>query len=158
MYNIIVLYKRVSIKHMYLLKLQALCLLVAMPFILLQLSSCHRLSAENASEQASQSADSTAVKCYKMQVDGQFQDYVKSMKSCDKMPADYQHRMIMMLRHHQKLILKEKQGVKSVKVLRTELNNNNRMANVFLNVCYKDGSTEEILCPMVLDNGRWRMQ
>ncbi len=63
-----------------------------------------------------------------------------------------------MLRQHQKQINDEKQGVSNVQVLRTELHNNGRMANVFLNVNYKDGSKEEVMLPMIFDGKQWRMQ
>ncbi len=122
------------------------------------LNSCQKSASDVAKYKNSEGADSMAMLCYKMQVNGQFQDYVKAMKSCDKMPNDYQQRVVKMLRHHQKLVMKEKNGVKKVDILRTEMHNNNLMANVFLNVSYNDGSVEEVLLPMVYDGNRWRMQ
>ncbi len=121
-------------------------------------NSCQKNASDVAKNKSSEGADSMAVLCYKMQVDGNFQDYVKAMKSCDKMPNDYQQRIVKMLRHHQKFVMKEKKGVKKVDVLRTEMHNKNLMANVFLNVSYNDGSVEEVLLPMVYDGNRWRMQ
>lgn len=99
-----------------------------------------------------------AVACYRMQVEGRFDDYVTAMKSCDSMPADYKRRMVMMLRHHRQLVMKERKGVRSVSVLRTEMHNGDRMANVFLKVVFNDGSSEEVLFPMVYDGLRWRVQ
>lgn len=122
------------------------------------LSSCHNSTIDYAKDKTSQGADSMAVVYYKMQVNGQFQDYINAMKSCDSMPSAYQQRIVSMLRHHQKQIFKEKQGVKDVKVLRTEMHNNNFMANVFLNISYNDNTTEEILFPMVYDGEKWRVQ
>lgn len=124
----------------------------------LALQSCHRSGADMAKDKSGEGVDSMAVACYKMQAEGRFDDYVKAMKSCDKMPADYQHRMVMMLRHHQKQVLEEKKGVKDVAVLRTEMHNQGRMANVFLNVTFNDGTTEEVIFPMVYDGQRWRVQ
>lgn len=122
------------------------------------LLSCHRSGADMAKDKSGEGADSMAVACYKMQAEGRFDEYVKAMKSCDKMPADYQHRVVMMLRHHQKQVLEEKKGVKDVAVLRTEMHNQERMANVFLNVTFNDGTTEEVIFPMVYDGQRWRVQ
>lgn len=130
-------------------------LLVAFSFVLL---SCHRNGADMVKDKSSEGADSMAVTCYKMQAEGRFEDYVKAMKSCDKMPADYQHRIVMMLRHHQKQVMEERKGVKNVKVLRTEMHDNERMANVFLNVSFNDGTSEEVILPMVYDGQSWRIQ
>lgn len=93
-----------------------------------------------------------------MQANGLFDDYVKAMHSCDGTTDAYKKRIIVMLRQHQKQINDEKQGVSNVQVLRTELHNNGRMANVFLNVNYKDGSKEEVMLPMIFDGKQWRMQ
>lgn len=99
-----------------------------------------------------------AVSCYKMQANGLFDEYVKAMHSCDGTTDAYKQRIVVMLRQHQRQINEEKKGLNDVQVLRTEMHNNNRMANVFLNVSYKDGSKEEVMLPMIFDGSQWRMQ
>lgn len=128
-------------------------------FIALSLTNSCSNSTNNAAQlPTSEGADTMAIACYKMQANGQFDDYVKAMHSCDGTTNDYKKRIIVMLRQHQKQINDEKKGVSNVQVLRTELHNNDRMANVFLNVAYKDGSKEEVMLPMIFDGNQWRMQ
>ena len=121
-------------------------------------SACHKTSNEAVHDQGAVGADSMAIICYKMQANGQFDEYVNAMLSCDGTTPDYKQRMVVMLHQHQKQINEEKKGVKDVSLLRTEMHNNNKMANVFLSVSYKDGSNEEVMLPMVYDGKQWRMQ
>ncbi len=104
------------------------------------------------------SADSAAVTFYQMRANGRYEEYIDAMESCDKMPSDYKQRTLTMLRHHDRYIKEEKNGVKEVKALRSETHDNGRMANVFLKVTYGDGSAEEVLFPVVYDGKRWRVQ
>lgn len=138
--------------------LRHLWLFIFSLFLTIILCACHKTSNEAAHELGAVGADSMAITCYKMQANGQFDNYVNAMLSCDGMPPDYKQRMVAMLRQHQKQINEEKKGVKTVSLLRTEMHNNNKMANVFLSVSYKDGSNEEVMLPMVYDGKQWRMQ
>ena len=138
--------------------LKRLCLFIFSLLLTIVPSACHKTSNEAVHDQGSVGADSMAIICYKMQANGQFDEYVNAMLSCDGTTPDYKQRMVVMLRQHQKQINEEKKGVKDVSLLRTEMHNNNKMANVFLSVSYKDGSNEEVMLPMVYDGKQWRMQ
>ncbi len=122
------------------------------------LCSCGKGEKTAAADNAELSADSMAVVCYTLQAQGHFSEYVNTMQSAKDMPDDYKQRTVDMLRQHQAYINKEKQGVKSVTALRSELHNGGKMANVFLSVTYNDNSREEILFPMVHDGKQWRPQ
>ena len=63
-----------------------------------------------------------------------------------------------MLQHHQNEIIKEKQGVNRVEVIKTTMHDNNKMANVYLNVTFNDSSREEVIFPLVYENGKWLIQ
>lgn len=102
--------------------------------------------------------DTIAVYYYNLQANGRFDEYVESMQSCQGTTPDYKQRIIKMLQQHQKEILKVKKGVSHVQAVRTEMHNHNKMANVFLNVTYNDSSREEIIFPLVFDNGQWLIQ
>jgi len=103
-------------------------------------------------------AEEAAVTYYNLRVQGRFEEYVAAMHSCDGTTEQYQQGIEQMLRQHQNRITKEKKGVASVRPLRCELHNAGRMANIFLSVTYGDGSTEEILFPLVRDSLTWRIQ
>lgn len=102
--------------------------------------------------------DSMAVAYYMMLANEQYDKYVGAMQSCNDMPSDYKKNVVSMLRHHNMDIKKEKQGVKKVAVLRSEMHNNDQLYNVFLEVTYNDGSQEEVMVTLVHDNEFWRIQ
>lgn len=123
---------------------------------LLVMAGCGKKEAKTTYEALT--PDSAAVVYYKLRVDGKYAQYVAAMQSCDSTTADYKKQMETLLRHHAAVINKTKQGVKSVKALRTEMHDAEKMANVFLNITYNDGSDEEIILPLVLDDNTWRLQ
>lgn len=113
-------------------------------------------TAQEKDEEAS--ADSMAVTYYKLRMSGQWDDYIDAMQSCDGTPDEYKQRVKTMLNQHEVELKKERGGVRTVKVFRTELHDNGKMANVFLSLTYQDGSTEETLFPLVHDGKRWRIR
>lgn len=122
------------------------------------LTSCHKGSTETSSDATEEQADSAAVRFYRMRILGDFDGYVANMHSCNNMPQEYKQRIIIMLRQHQKDVEKNKQGAIDVKVMRSEMYDDGKMANVFLNITYKDGTNEEILFPVVYDGKEWKIQ
>lgn len=101
--------------------------------------------------------DTLAVHYYMLGAQGHYAEYVDAMLSCDSTTADYKSRMALALKHHYASIARDRQGVKRATVLRTEMHDSGRMANVFLNVTYGDGSDEEIIFPLVYDGQHWRI-
>ena len=102
--------------------------------------------------------DSAAIRYYKLRSAGQYKDYVNAMQSCDGMTEAYKNHTALLLEHHQTEVNKERKGVKNVTIVRSEMHNNDKMANVFLSVSFNDGSTEEVMIPLVHDGKQWRIQ
>lgn len=134
-------------KHLFLL-LTSICLLTA----------CHGKQTGANNEETACEADSAAVNFYKLRTNGKYAEYVSAMHSCDSMPETYRKNMAMMIEQHQAEVMKNKKGVKCVNVIRCELHNNDRMANVFLNVTFNDSTQEEVMLPLVHDGKQWRIQ
>lgn len=127
-------------------------------FASLLLTSCGANNDASKGDDSQTMTDTMAVYYYKLRANGQYEDYVASMHSCLNTTNDYKQRMIRMLQHHQNEILKEKKGVNRVQVIKTTMHDNNKMANVYLNVTYNDSSHEEIIFPLVSENGKWLIQ
>lgn len=125
---------------------------------LLMLTGCSRHTDSQSTVADSQHVDSLAIEYYQLRAQGRFADYVTAMQSCDGTTPDYKKRIEAMLRQHQATITKEKKGVNHVSVLRTEMHNGGKMANVYLSVTYNDGTREEVLFPLVHDGQSWRIQ
>lgn len=125
---------------------------------LLVLAACGKSDKQPVPVESTGNADSTAVSYYMLRSEGRFAEYVSAMISCDGTTPEYKKGMEEMLRQHQMQIEKEKKGVSHVEALRSELHDNGKMANVFLRVTYNDGTSEEILFPLVSDKSEWRIQ
>ena len=150
-------------KYLYTPKVMSRCYslcanMVAALFVAITTACNSKSSANTGNGPDTDNSDSMAVAYYTMQVNGQYNEYIGAMQSCDGMPSDYKNNIVAMLRHHNQDIKKEKLGVKRVAVLRSEMHNSDQLANVFLNVTYNDGSQEEVMVTLVHDNNIWRMQ
>ena len=91
-------------------------------------------------------------------VTGDYEGFVAGMESCDDKPDTYREQMVTLMKQHYKKMEREHGGLQSVVVNRTVVVQDSVAANVFLNVTYKNGSTEEIVQPMVWDGTGWRLQ
>ena len=127
-------------------------------FLSLLLSSCGNNNDASKDENDGNRVDTMVIYYYNLRANGHFNDYVASMHSCLNTTDNYKQNMIRMLQHHQNEIIKEKQGVNRVEVIKTTMHDNNKMANVYLNVTFNDSSREEVIFPLVYENGKWLIQ
>lgn len=102
--------------------------------------------------------DTMVVRMYKLAVEGHYEQYINAMASCKNATANYRKQIELSLKQHQAEIIKSKQGVAKVEFVRATFHDNNQMANAFLNVTYKDNTVEEVLFPLVKENGEWKIQ
>ena len=49
-------------------------------------------------------------------------------------------------------------GIREVRIVRAKTDSIQQYTNVFLTLCFGDSTNEEIVVPMVDNNGRWRMR
>lgn len=112
----------------------------------------------NADGSPAEPEDTVAVYYYSLRTRGRFTEYVEAMQSCRNTTPDYKQGMVHMLKQHQKEQEKAGRRVDRVRVVRKEMHNHNRMANVFLDIAYTDSTHEEILFPLVYDDGQWLIQ
>lgn len=49
-------------------------------------------------------------------------------------------------------------GIREVRIVRAKTDSIQKYTNVFLTLCFGDSTNEEIVVPMVENNGRWRMK
>lgn len=87
-----------------------------------------------------------------------YDEYVRRMYSCDGTTEKYRQNMRLYLKEHKEKVDELRKGVKSAAVVRKEMHKGGTVAHVFINVTYGDGTTEEILFPMVYDGEKWRIQ
>ena len=63
-----------------------------------------------------------------------------------------------MLKQHADNKKKETGGITQARLSRITLHDNGNMANVFLNITYKDNTTEEIIWQLVYVHDKWRLR
>lgn len=95
---------------------------------------------------------------YDLYRQGNYQACVEAMASCDGKPATYRKEMEWMLKQHADSKTKETGGIIKATLSRITLHDNGNMANVFLNITYKDNTTEEIIWQMVYVHNKWRLR
>ncbi len=144
----------------YLHRLAHAALFTALALSTAQLAtSCGKAKTASEKDTRRESPDSAAVYYYRLAADGRFTEYVAAMHSCDNTTPEYRQRMETYLRDYHASLKEEKGGgVSAVSVTDKQLSQDGKYARVFLSVKYKDGSTEEVLFPMVFADGKWRIQ
>ena len=95
---------------------------------------------------------------YQLYTSGNYGAYVDAMQSCDNKPETYRQEMVNALKQHAHHMNQERKGVRKVDFGHAELHNKENMANVFLNVTYGDGNSEEIMIKLVKSKDRWRIR
>ena len=99
-----------------------------------------------------------AMAYYEKLIAGDYAGFVAGMESCDDKPGFYREQMVTLMKQHYQTEAEENGGIDSVSVARTVMVQDTLAANVFLNITYKNDSTEEIVQPMVWDGKSWRLQ
>lgn len=136
----------------------ALCAALALSLAPLA-TGCNKAKTASEKDTRRESPDSAAVYYYRLAADGNFAEYVAAMHSCDNTTPEYRQRMETYLRDYHSSLKEEKGGgAAAVCVTGSQLSKDGKFARVFLSVSYKDGSTEEVLFPMVFADGKWRIQ
>jgi len=125
--------------------------LILFAIVITMLSSCSRKTPEDAVGKA-------AEKYYNYLIEGKYEEYVAAMDNTESIPEGYRQQLITMTRQFIALQKEERGGLKSVKKVNSVIDKSNTKADVFLEVCYGNSASEEVLVPMVLKDGKWKMK
>ncbi len=95
---------------------------------------------------------------FELYVEGKYEKYVERIHSCINKPEDYKARMIELHRQHAAEQAEDGKQITSFSVGKMTQHDEGRMVNVYLCVSYADGTSEEIIFPMVFFDGNWWAQ
>ncbi|MGM9694316.1 MAG: hypothetical protein ACI3YC_04840 [Alloprevotella sp.] len=126
--------------------------------VILSFTSCGSRSDASDTENPNGFSDEQATQYYMLRANGQFDEYVAAMQSCDSTTEAYRSQMARLLKHHEEQIRQAKGGTSGAEVLRKFFHKGGTVAVVFLNVTFKDGSSEEVIQTMVFDGENWRLK
>lgn len=88
----------------------------------------------------------------------EYDKFLAGMVSCDSASVSYKKNMIILFKQMVAAKKSEMGGLKSVKCVRSEKDDSNKFAKVFLSVTYHNDSTETMVMPLVRQDDKWRMR
>ena len=103
-------------------------------------------------------AVSAAVSYYEALIDSDFVAYTDGMAGKAQLPEDYHQQFVRLTQSFAAKMNKEHGGLCSVSSGKSIENDKGDMANVFLELTFRDSTKEEVLVPMVLCDGQWMMK
>lgn len=112
------------------------------------------------SEKASpeEEAVKAAKKYYEYIIKGHYDKYIDGFSRYDSIPDDYREQLITGVKQFA-ITQKEKNGgMREVRAVRGERDSLNGYTNAYLVVCFGDSINEEIVVPMIEQNGIWRIK
>ena len=72
--------------------------------------------------------------------------------------AAYRSQLLDNYRQFMEAQQKDHNGIREVRIVRAKTDTLQHYTNVFLTLCFGDSTNEEIVVPMVENEGRWRMK
>lgn len=117
--------------------------------ICLGVLSCKKEAPEDAAAQM-------ALTCYQHLIAEEYDAYLQAMVDYEHMPASYREELKALLAQYVRKEITERGGFSNVTVNSDTIIGTR--ANVFLQLKFKDGTTEEISVPMIYDGNAWKLQ
>lgn len=124
-------------------------------FFLLLIACSQKLTEE---EQALADAKEMAEESYKALFAGQYDTFLHHRAGGDSLPESYRKQMIETYKQFRYLLEKEHGGINSFKVSNALRDTTLDMIHVFLVLNFADSIQEEIVVPMVEENGSWKVK
>ena len=117
----------------------------------LTVMACSQLSPEEKALKAAQ-------KCYESLLDGNFDDFLDGRAYADNLPDAYRSQL---LEAYKQFIHQQKQahgGIDGLEPTRAKMDSTLGVMQAFLICRYADGVSEEIVVPMIEQDGHWKMK
>ncbi|MDO5447477.1 MAG: hypothetical protein Q4F34_06865 [Prevotellaceae bacterium] len=103
-------------------------------------------------------AASAAVGYYEALIDSDYVAYTDGMAGKAQLPSEYREQFVKLTEFFVAKMDKEHGGLCGVELKKSIENDGGDMANVFLELSFRDSTKEEVLVPMVLSDGQWLMK
>lgn len=98
--------------------------------------------------------DSAAEAIYTLYVRGQYNEFVDHMASCKDKPQSYREQMAVLLKMRHQAQERQHEGVEGCRCIRRD-ERREHFCNAYIELRFKDGSSEQILVPFVEVGGKW---
>lgn len=95
---------------------------------------------------------------YSLYIQKDYAAYADEMLSCDDKPESYKRQIAILLEQHATEHAEEEGNVTGFEVNTIKPQANGQAAEVYLNITYANGNTEEIQLLFIHDGLRWRLR
>ena len=109
-------------------------------------------------EQARADAMVAAQHGYRLLLDGDYEGFASCHAGVGDAPRSYREQLADACRMYIATEQRTHQGISSAKATRAEMDSTLNLMQVFMLLTYGDGSSEEIVVPVVMDQGQWKLR
>lgn len=99
-----------------------------------------------------------ALHYYQQLLDGNYAAFVDATYRPDSLPSTYRSQLVLNAKKFIEQQQNEHNGLKSVAVAHATINEAQHTGNAFLTFTYGDGSSEQVVVPMVEHDGVWYLR
>ena len=89
---------------------------------------------------------------------GEYDQFLEGRAGADSLPDSYREQLLTGYRQFMAQQQEKRDGITAVSVSNVRTDSLDHYTSVFLLLCYGDSTQEEIVVPMVVHNGSWRMK
>lgn len=89
---------------------------------------------------------------------GEYEQFLEGKAGADSLPADYREQLLTAYQQFMAQQQQLHQGIHEVRTSSVTTDSLAHYTSVMLLLCYGDSTEEEIVVPMVSQNGSWRMK
>ena len=129
-------------------------LFLLLALILLSFASCGKPVEPKPEEEAGRAAKAF----YDYLIQGKYDAYFDAFYRPDSIPASYREQLIVSAKQYVWQMKTDHQGLQSVEIAGAKADTARHIGSAFLVLGFKDKTKEEIVVPLVLNNGNWMMR
>jgi hypothetical protein len=89
---------------------------------------------------------------------GEYQQFLEGKSGADSLPDAYREQLLVGYKQFMALQQKNHRGIREVRISNAKTDSLEKYTSVFLVLCFGDSTNEEVVVPMVEQQGRWRMK
>lgn len=95
---------------------------------------------------------------YDLLLEGKYNDFVAGYNQPNRIPKGYHEQLLLNARMFMEQQQEEHKGLAGIHVLHAKADTTRHVADVFLQMVYGDSTKEQVVVPMVLVHGDWKMR
>lgn len=95
---------------------------------------------------------------YDLLLEGKYNDFVEGYNQPNRISKGYHEQLLLNARMFMEQQQEEHKGLAGVHVLHAKADTARHVADVFLQMVYGDSTKEQVVVPMVLVHGDWKMR